>query len=441
LKKITGPVVHTVQTAATAVAHFSSSHLHAPHLHLRPAARLSVSRRSRAGLYIANFLLAELVGVLIPVLNDYLLDNGWDYESIGVATAMAGLGLLAMQFPAGIYLDRITSHRKTLMVASVVVGCCFGAMPLMVHHKVGMYTLLLLSGAGQAFMMPLLGTLALLLAGHAGVNKLMGESQSYNHAGNIAASYLVMVLVVRFGTQSAFFAITGVSLFAAASCLIIAQKELHPESVQVRKMPWLPLLQEPRVQRLVLCSLFFHLANAAVTPIVALYSLKLGAAHGFVTFLIFVAQAAMVLAAFLAGRFGDQIGRKPVMAAAFLILPLRIVLYAWLCDPNWFLAVAVLDGLGVGTYQVIIASMCADIDADRGRFNTLISLMFATLALGGVISPLLGGVVVQRFGFQAAFYMFAAIAAVGAALFALTMPETQAAEEPGLPIAPPGKPL
>jgi MFS family permease len=52
--------------------------------------------------------------------------------------------------------------------------------------------------------------------------------------------------------------------------------------------------------------------------------------------------------------------------------------------------------------------------------------LFATaLAVGGVIGPLTSGLLVQHLGFQATFYAFAALAAVGAAVFTIFVPETR----------------
>ena len=65
------------------------------------------SGASRLGLNAANFFQAESVGVVMPVLNGYLRSAGWAFSSIGIATAIAGLGALLFQTPAGLLTDRI----------------------------------------------------------------------------------------------------------------------------------------------------------------------------------------------------------------------------------------------------------------------------------------------------------------------------------------------
>jgi MFS family permease len=69
--------------------------------------------------------------------------------------------------------------------------------------------------------------------------------------------------------------------------------------------------------------------------------------------------------------------------------------------------------------------MCADLTRGKGGFNTLSGLIATALCLGGVLGPLGSGFLVQQLGFQTAFYAFAGISAVAAALFVFLMPETR----------------
>jgi MFS family permease len=71
--------------------------------------------------------------------------------------------------------------------------------------------------------------------------------------------------------------------------------------------------------------------------------------------------------------------------------------------------------------------MAADLTRGKGHFNSLMGLFATALAIGGVAGPLLSGVLVQHLGFRVTFYAFAALAAIGAAVFLLSVPETRAA--------------
>src|ERR1700678_327513 len=106
---------------------------------------------SRTGLNAANFFQAEAVGVVLPVLNAFLRGAGWRYDSIGIATAAAGLGTLLLQTPAGLLTDRVNSRRALFAITCIVVGLCFVFLPALAHSFSGILALLFTAGAAQSF--------------------------------------------------------------------------------------------------------------------------------------------------------------------------------------------------------------------------------------------------------------------------------------------------
>ena len=394
----------------------------------RPAPPLST--QSWMGLNAANFFLAEIGGVVVPFLSKYLVERGWRDGSVGVAIALGGLGVFLMQTPAGILVDRIRQRRALLAGASILVGLCFGLLPLLPARWIYLDPLLFLAGMSRSFFGPLLGALALGLAGHAGLNRLMGTAQSYDHAGNFASALVAISLLAWLPVTSIFYTVAAVSLLAAASVFLIRAREVDEELAcggRRKNQPpagFLTLLRDRRVAILFAAVALFHLANAPVMPLVGLYIARLGGSNAQVACVVLAAQAVMVPVAWLAGRLGERWGRKPVFAIGFFVLPLRIVLYS-LTDSPWMLvALQTLDGIGAGIYGVIIVAMCADLTRGTGRFNALQGLIATALSAGGVVGPFLAGFVVQYLGFAAAFYLFAAIAAAAALVFVLFMPET-----------------
>jgi MFS family permease len=402
-----------------------------PALHRRESV---ISLPSQLGLNAANFFLAEVVGVIVPFLSKYLADRGWTDIRVGVAIALGGLGVFLMQTPAGFLVDRIRQRRALLAGVSLVLGLCYGLLPLLPPRAAWLDPLLFLGGASQAFFAPLLGALALGLAGHAGLNRLMGANQGWNHAGNLAAALLAIVLLTWLPVASIFYAVAVVSALAAASVFLIRPSEVDEElacggrlrlSAKPQATGFLTLLRDRRVVILFVAVALFHLANAPVMPLVGLYISRLDGTYTQVACVVLVAQAVMIPVALLTGRLGERWGRKPIFAIGFLVLPLRIVLYSLTNSPWMLVALQTLDGVGAGIYGVVIVALCADLTRGTGRFNALQGLIATALSAGGVVGPLLAGFVVQYLGFDMAFYVFAAIAAVAALVFVGFMPETK----------------
>jgi MFS family permease len=405
-----------------------------------------LSTRSFLGINAASFFLAEIGGVVMPFLSKYLVERGWTAGTVGLAISLGGLGAFLMQTPAGILVDRIRQRRTLLAAASLLVGFCYGVLPLLPSSWLCLDSLLFVAGMSRSFFAPLLGALALGLAGHARLNRLVGVNQSCDHAGNLASALVAIILLAWLPLVSVFYAVAVVSALAAASVFLIRANEVddelacggtpHPsprrgEGQGVRAISFLTLLRERRVAILFASVALFHLANAPVMPLVGMYVRDLNGSDTQIACVVLTAQAVMIPVAWLAGRLSESWGRKPVFAIGFLVLPVRIVLYAFTDSPWGLVALQTLDGIGAGIYGVVIVAICADMTRGTGRFNALQGLSATAVGIGGVIGPTLAGLVVQHYGFAEAFYLLAALAAVGAVVFVVFMPETKPIGERG----------
>ena len=378
-----------------------------------------------------NFFLAELTGVVMPFLAKMLAERDWRDDAIQYAAAACGLGVFLAQTPAGVITDWVRNRRALLACASLVVGLTFGLVPLVPAEWWLIDPLVFIGGVGQSFFVPVLGALALALAGHAGLHRVMGENQGWNHAGNIAAAVTAMVVATCLGLPAVFYTVAVVSAFAAVSVFLIRPADLKEDSVKKEEsQPRLrTLFRDRRIVVLLASVALFHLANAPVMPLVGLYISRLGGSNTQVGAVVLVAQVVMIPVAVLAGWLCHRWGRKPVFAVGFIALPIRILLYSFTTDPWVLVGLQVFDGIGAGIYGVVVAVICADITRDHGGFNSLQGVLATALAVGGVLGPLLAGPLVQHLGFATAFRAFTLVAAIGAGVFLVFMPETMPPDE------------
>ncbi len=389
---------------------------------------------SRFGLNAANFFQAEAVGVVLPVLNDFLKDARWRYDQIGLATALLGLGTLVFQTPAGVLVDRLKSRRTLFFIASIAVGIFFGVIPFVPRTALWVDPLLFLAGVAQSIFIPVLGALALALVGYRGLNRMLGENQGWNHAGNIVAALAAFLAIRQFGASSIFYAVAIASLIGAVSVFAMRPAELDESHAsgdgEAQKTNWRALLRDRTTLLLLAAVAAFHLANAPVLPLTALYIKQLGGSTQLTTFTVLSAQLVMIPVAWLSGRLCDSWGRKPVMAVAFWVLPFRILSYTLAHSPNMVVVLQALDGIGAGIYSVAITAIAADLTHGKGQFNSLNGVFATAQGIGGVAGPILSGIILQHFGFSRAFITFAVLALLAAAILQLGVPETRPAAAP-----------
>ena len=139
---------------------------------------------------------------------------------------------------------------------------------------------------------------------------------------------------------------------------------------------------------------------------------------------VVTAQLVMVPMAILVGRKADAWGRKPLFLAGFAVLPLRGLLFALADNPYAVVAIQILDGVGAGIFGALFYIVVADFTRGTGRFNLAQGAAAACWGMGAALSNGVAGMIVNGFGFSAAFFFLGACAlgALGIYFFAVPSP-------------------
>ena len=384
-----------------------------------------------------NFFLADVRDGLGPYLAIYLLAvHHWEPGSIGLVMTLASVTALLTQTPAGALIDRTTAKRAVMAIAALLVtGSCL-ALPWVTSVALVTLTQAISAVAGSVFA-PAIAAISLGLAGPRAFTRRMGRNETFNHAGNACSAVLAGGLAYLFGPVAVFYlmaAMTVASLIAISRVPATAidhdlARGLDPRPPGQHADPagLAVLLHNRPLLLFAVCCALFHLANAAMLPLVGqkLAQANLQLATPLTSACIVAAQLVMVPMALLAGARADRWGRKPLLLAGFLILPLRGVLYVMSDDPFWLVAVQLLDGIGAGLFGALFPVVVKDLTQGSGRFNISLGALSTAFGLGAALSPGVAGLVVQSAGYDAAFLTLAGIATAALLLLWLAMPETR----------------
>nr|WP_246748219.1 MFS transporter [Methylobacterium sp. SD274] len=198
-----------------------------------------------------------------------------------------------------------------------------------------------------------------------------------------------------------------------------------------RPSAWSLLLSSRPLMVFATCGSLFHLANASMLGLVSqkLALQNVGQGIALTAASAIAAQSVMVPVAALAGARADAWGRKPLLLAAFVALALRGALYTFSDNTAWLITVQLLDGVGAGLIGALFPVVVADLTRGSGHFAAAQGVVGTVHGIGGVMSMALAGVLVVWAGYNAAFFTLTAVAVLGAVLFWLFMPETQASNE------------
>lgn len=392
--------------------------------------------RNTLSLDSLNFFLADVRDGLGPYLAIYLLAvHKWDPASIGVVMTLAGIAALLTQGPAGALIDRTRSKRAVIAVAALLVtGSCV-LLPFVSSFSLVALTQAASAVAASVFA-PAISAISLGITGPRAFTRRTGRNETFNHAGNAVAALLAGGLAYLFGPVVVFYLMAFMALasIVAVSCVSAGAidhevaRGFDPAHHHDHEQPsGIKVLLSNRLLLLfAICCALFHLANAAMLPLVSqkLSQINLHMATPLTSACIVAAQVVMVPMAWLVGSKADVWGRKPLLVLGFVILPVRGVLYTLSNDPYWLVAVQMLDGIGAGIFGALFPVIVKDLTQGTGRFNVSLGALSTVFGLGAALSNSLAGFVVQQAGYNAAFLTLAGVAAVALTLLWLAMPET-----------------
>jgi MFS family permease len=396
--------------------------------------------RARAGraLDAANFFLADVRDGLGPYLAVYLLtEQKWDEARIGAVMSIATIVGIVAQTPAGALVDATRAKRLVMAVAAILVTIASLSLPLFPGFLAVALSQGLAHAAGVIFP-PAIAAVSLGIFGHAVFTRRIGRNETFNHAGNAVAAMLAGVAAYYFGPSVVFYLIACMAIGSLVSILAIPGRAidhdlargLHDaEPAEQRGQPsGLGVLLSCRPLLIfAVCVALFHLANAAMLPLVgqklALQDKNLGTS--LMSACIVAAQIVMVPFAMLVGARADRWGHKRFFLAALLILPIRGALYTLSDNAFWLVGVQLLDGVGAGIFGAIFPVIVADLMRNTGRFNVAQGAIITAQSIGAALSTAIAGLIVVEAGYSAAFLSLGALAAVGAAVCFFALPETR----------------
>jgi DHA1 family bicyclomycin/chloramphenicol resistance-like MFS transporter len=130
------------------------------------------------------------------------------------------------------------------------------------------------------------------------------------------------------------------------------------------------------------------------------------------------------------GPLADRYGRRPCLLAGLALLTLASLACALAPSIEALVAARTVQALGAGAGPLIARAIIRDVYGATGA-GRMMGLVMAFFGLGAIVTPILGGIVVDLFGWRANFYV---AAGYGAALFLaalMLLPETLPARTPG----------
>jgi MFS family permease len=390
------------------------------------------SRRSLRGLDWFVFFVADVQTGFGPFVAVYLTTQKWTQIDIGIVLTVAGLVALACQIPGGMLVDAARSERLvagvaiTAIAASALTYAAFPIFPAILAAAVG-------HAAASCVLGPAMAAISLGLVGHPGIGERLGRNSRFASIGNGFAAAMMGTCGYFFSSRSVF-VVTALLLIPTLLALrYIAPNEINPQQAhggsesEGPPAPLLRLLEQRSLLALACCVGMFHLANAAMLPLMGsvLTSRLPNWATVLIAICIVVPQLVVAAIAPWIGRQAMLRGRRPLLLLGFAALAMRGLLFATFANPAIIVAVQLLDGVSAAVLGVMVPLIVADITRGTGRFNSSLGVVGMVAGAGAALSTTIAGTLTDTFGSQFAFFGLGTLGVAAVVAVMTLIPETQ----------------
>jgi MFS family permease len=393
------------------------------------------SRASQRGLDWFIFFVADVQTGFGPFIAVYLTSQKWTQVDIGLVLSIGGIISLIAQMPGGALVDAAKSERLVAGVALVIIATAAMAYALMPIFPV-VLSAAIAHALASCVLGPCIVAISLGLVGHAAIGERLGRNARFASIGNGIAAAAMGACGYLFSPRAVFVVTAAMLLPSLLALRYVRPAEIDPVlahgGAPVRKSEKAPadfstLLRKPALLILAGCVMLFHMANAAMLPLMGSVLTMRSAEWATVMIGACIVVPQLVVAALSpwVGHHAQIWGRRPFMLMAFATLPVRGFLFATVTDPTLLVAVQVLDGITAASLGVMVPLMVADLTRGTGRFNLAQGVVGTAMGIGASISPTVGGLLTDGYSSSVAFLGLAGVAALGLLAVWLFLPETR----------------
>lgn len=361
----------------------------------------------------------------------YLTQRAWSQGDIGWALGVGYIATMAAQVPAGALVDAIA--RKGQAAGAAILAIIAGALILAFFPAMVPVVLAEVSHAFASCMLgPAIAAMSLALVAQGddvggGVGERLGRNARFGSIGNGSAAGVMALVGTAFGARAVFLLGAALAVPGLVALRMIAEPRqsagASPQGRRVRGGVWrglAGLLADARLWWFGAACFAFHLSNAAMLPLAAGAATKaLGNDASLVIGACIVGpQIVVAMLSPAVGRAAERWGRRPVLAAGMLALPLRGAALGLLVGPGGTLpgtplvAVQLLDGVSGAAFGVLLPLIAADIGQAAGRFNLCMGVLGLAIGAAAALSTVCGGWAADG-SLRGAFWGLAGVGVVG----------------------------
>jgi len=300
---------------------------------------------------------------------------------------------------------------------------------------IGVFASRIMQAAASCVLGPAIAAISLGVARPNAVGERFGRNAAFASVGTGIAAAVMGLCGYYISNQSVFFVTALLAFPALAALYQINQNDIDTKRSHGGNRQKLTGITDAvrfasdhkQIFIFAFCVFLFHLANAAVLPLVAAnFTMRSSStATALIAVAMILPQFMVALISPLVGRLTHNLGRRIFLLAGFTALFVRILLTAMSTSQISVVALQAFDGISAAIMGVLVPLTVADITRSTGRFNLAQGFIGCSMGLGASLSTVLAGALADRFNSAHALLGLSLIAAFGLLSVWAIMPETR----------------
>jgi MFS family permease len=372
--------------------------------------------------FVSHYYIILLAPLFVFVRDDY----GVSYTELGLAFTMFNVVSTVLQTPAGFLVDRVSP--RLVLVAGLLLGAIAFAVAGLIDSFVVFVAMFGLAGVGNTVYHP---ADYALISQHVASERLGRMFSFHTFAGmlgNAAAPPVLLYLHSVVGWRGAFLGSAALGLISAA--LLLAQGEPGGDGAAPRAKAqaaadaslqgWRLLLSRPIVLNLLFFVLLSvsggGLQNYLIVTLGALYATPTAAANVALTGLLLMSAIGVLVGGALTARTT----RHGLVAALGLVATAVVTALVGVGDPGTVLLVLLMSASGFFSGMTMPSrDMIVRAVTPPGAFGKVFGFVTTGFNIGGIVSPLIFGQLLDHGQPRAIFFIIAASALLAIATVAV----------------------
>ncbi|MFC2107891.1 MFS transporter [Candidatus Bipolaricaulota bacterium] len=367
----------------------------------------ALGRRYALPLAATSIFLMAANGGLGLIVKLFLQEQGFSPLVIGLVTSVNAAGVLIGSMLWGRMSDR-SSRRPLLFIATLGVAAAIGILAFLPPA-----TVVLGSSFVRTFMRMGFTTVTLALISGISIESRRGKNLSYVTSarslgmaiGSMAAGFIIEEL----GFRGAFFLMACLPLIGSLFLLLLPHEKAP--TLPVRRSSW-RLALSAGLTDLYLGTILRQIAINGVFALLAVYIASLGVALKWIGLIAALNTGTQVLALLVFGRLADRVGRRRIFMLGFALSALAPAVFASTTHIWAMMGGYITMGLSFGSLYIGSTAYIGD-RVPQDQQGSMFGLYETSRGIGGMLGPIIAGVITPLVGYRGMFLVMAAIAGLG----------------------------